>query len=199
MLIKLELFNYNINQQIYKNGISLASNYYKNNVEVYGNDEAIKETETLKRMSKKMSFKEAFLKYAEIKDSPYSMESVQMLVSQQPLIVKAYNILGVDSVRRLNYVKTKIQEAIISGDSTKSFENKVAKLLKNKINDYAFYHSSELKTIFSEIYSELNYTEQKAAATHIERYYDCKQCSKRLNGTVVKGYDVLRPKFIFSE
>ena len=199
MLIKLELFNYNINQQIYKNGISLASNYYKNNVEVCGNDEAIKETETLKRMSKKMSFKEAFLKYAEIKNNPYSMESVQMLVSLQPLIVKAYNILGVDKVKRLNYVKTKIEAAIISGDSTKSFENKVAKLLKSRISNYSFCPSSELKSKFSEIYSELNYTEKKAAATHIEKYYDCKPVSKRIDGVKVKGYDIIRPKFIFSE
>ena len=150
-------------------------------------------------MSKKMSFKEAFLKYVEIKDNPYNMESVKMLVSLQPLIVKAYSILGVDKVRRLNYVKTKIQDAIINGDSTKSFENKVAKLLKSRISNYSFSPSSELKTIFSEIYSELNYTEQKAAATHIERYYDCKPVSKRINGTVVKGYDIIRPKFIFSE
>ena len=199
MLIKLELFNYNINQQIYKNGIALASSYSKNDVEVCGNDEPIEETETLKRMSKKMSFKEAFLKYVEIKDNPYNMESVKMLTSLQPLIVKAYSVLGVDKVRRLNYVKTKIQDAIISGDSTKSFENKVAKLLKSRISNYSFSPSSELKNIFSEIYSELNYTEQKAVATHIEKYYDCKTVSKRINGVVVKGYDIIRPKFIFSE
>lgn len=199
MLIKLELFNYNVNQQIYKNGISLASNYYKNNVEVCGSDEVINETETLKRMSKKMSFKEAFLKYVEIKDNPYNMESVKMLVSLQPLIVKAYSVLGVDKVRRLNYVKTKIQDAIISGDSTKSFENKVARLLKSRINNYSFCPNSELKTIFSEIYSELNYTEQKAVATHIERYYDCKPTVKKIDRATVRGYDIIRPKFIFSE
>lgn len=199
MLIKLELFNYNINQQIYKNGIALASSYSKNNVEVCGNDEPIEETETLKRMAKKMGFKEAFLKYVEIKDNPYNMESVKMLTSLQPLIVEAYSVLGVDKVRRLNYVKTKIQDAIISGDSTKSFENKVAKLLKSRISNYSFSSSSELKNVLSEVYSELSYTEQKAAATHIEKYYDCKIVSKRINGIVVKGYDIIRPKFIFSE
>lgn len=51
-----------------------------------------------------MSFKEAFLKYAELAKNPYCMdeEAKNHLAAIQPLIVDAYNKLGEDKVRSLN-------------------------------------------------------------------------------------------------
>lgn len=198
MLIKLELFNYNINQQIYKNGISLASNYYKNGVEVCGNSDRIEEQETLKRMTKKLGFKEAFLQYSEIKDNPYSLEDVNYLISVQPLIVTAYDVLGTEKVRRLNYVKDKIETAILNIDKIKSLENKIAILLKKDLS-FGFYSSAKLKSLLQNIYSELGYKEEKAVSSHIERYYDCKATNKYIEGNKVRGYEIYRPKFVFSE
>lgn len=198
MLIKLELFNYNINQQIYKSGISLANSYCNNGVEVYGDDEVLKEEDTLNKVSKKLSFKEAFIKYTEIKSNPYTMEDTKYLTSAQPLIVKAYSILGADKVRRLNYVKTKIEAAILNADENKSLENKIAKLLKRRINKYNFYTSKDLKNIFKMIYSELNYKEEKAVASHIERYYNCEAKIKKIDSMPVRGYEIYTEKYIFN-
>lgn len=198
MLIKLELFNYNINQQIYKSGISLANSYCNNGVEVYGDDEVLKEEDTLNKVSKKLSFKEAFIKYTEIKSNPYTMEDTKYLTSAQPLIVKAYSILGADKVRRLNYVKTKIEAAILNADENKSLENKIAKLLKRRINKYNFISNKDLKNIFKMIYSELNYNEEKATASHIERYYNCESKIKRIDSIPVCGYEIYTEKYIFN-
>ena len=198
LLIKLELFNYNINQQIYKNGISLASNYSKNGIMVCGNDEPIKETENIIKSTKKITFKEAYDKYAAIKDSPYSMEDVSALVSAQPLIVEAYKVLGTKMVKSLRYVKTKIEAAMLKNDDTKNMNNKIAKLLAKRIR-YGFYSSKELKNTISLVYSELEYNSEKAKASHIEKYYDCKSCAKRIDGEVINGYEIYRAKFIFGE
>lgn len=198
MLIKLELFNYNINQQIYKSGISLANSYCNNGVEVYGDDEVLKEEDTLNKVSKKLSFKEAFIKYTEIKSNPYTMEDTKYLTSAQPLIVKAYSILGADKVRRLNYVKTKIEAAILNADENKSLENKIAKLLKRRINKYNFISNKDLKNIFKMIYSELNYNEEKATASHIERYYNCEAKIKKIDSMPVRGYEIYTEKYIFN-
>ena len=61
-----------------------------------------------------MSFKEAFLKYAELSKNPYCMdeEAKNHLAAIQPLIVDAYSKLGEDKVRSLKYVKKAIETAL---------------------------------------------------------------------------------------
>ena len=88
-LIKLELFNYNINQQIYKNGISITKAYEKTGAIIF-ETESKKIDNQISYSGKKLTFKEAFLKYSEIKNNPYDMTDTSYLVKVQPLIVPAY-------------------------------------------------------------------------------------------------------------
>ena len=177
-LIKLELFNYNINQQIYKNGISLASNYQSNGIEVTNTTKII-ETD---KLNKKISFKEAFLNYC---DNPNGVCIVQ------PLVVDAYKILGPEKVKKLRYVKTKIKEAIAENSAD---EVKITKNLKSKIK-IGFISNAKLKEIFKDIYLKIHYTKEKPIASHIERYYKCKKVSKKINSQSVRGYEIYSPTF----
>lgn len=194
-LIKLELFNYSINQEIYKNGISITKAYNNNNVEVFEapEDDTIKNE--LTKVGTKITFKEAFLKYAEIKGNKYDMTDTSYLEKVQPLIVKAYAELGEKTVRELKYIKKNVEAALLNIDKSKSENNKVAQLLKDEIRT-GFITIRDINNIFSRIYDRLGIT-NTVKATNIEKYYECKQTSRRIDGVKVKGYDIYRSKFTF--
>lgn len=196
MLVKLDLFTIKLEQSIYKNGISIVKNYNKNRI-VTTAPEYEKLEGTIKGATKKLSFKEAFLKYAELAKNPYCMdeEAKNHLVAIQPLIVDAYNKLGEDKVRSLKYVKKAIETALLNQNKDNSNEYKVAKILNDYIH-IGFISSAELKANIAKAYETLGII-RKAKATDIEGYFDCKATSKRIEGKVTKGYEIYRTKCIF--
>lgn len=196
MLVKLDLFTIKLEQSIYKNGISIVKNYNKNRI-VTTAPKYEKLEGTIKGATKKLSFKEAFLKYAELAKNPYCMdeEAKNHLVAIQPLIVDAYNKLGEDKVRSLKYVKKAIETALLNQNKDNSNEYKVAKILNDYIH-IGFISSAELKANIAKAYEILGII-RKAKATDIEGYFDCKATSKRIEGKVTKGYEIYRTKCIF--
>lgn len=71
-LPKLELYNYMVNMEIYKNGLSIAKGYEENGIETT-KYKYQKVTENLEFSAKKPTFKELFLKYADLMvNHPYS-------------------------------------------------------------------------------------------------------------------------------
>lgn len=71
-LPKLELYNYMVNMEIYKNGLSVAKGYEENGIETT-KYKYQKVTENLDFSAKKPTFKELFLEYADLmKSHPYS-------------------------------------------------------------------------------------------------------------------------------
>ena len=196
MLVKLDLFTIKLEQSIYKNGISIVKNYNKNRI-VTTAPEYEKLEGTIKGATKKLSFKEAFLKYAELAKNPYCMdeEAKNHLAAIQPLIVDAYNKLGEDKVRSLKYVKKAIETALLNQNKDNSNEYKVAKILNDYIH-IGFISSAELKANIAKAYEILGII-RKAKATDIEGYFDCKATSKRIEGKVTKGYEIYRTKCIF--
>ena len=193
-LMKLELFNYSINQQIYKNGISITKAYSKVGAEIY-ETEPTELVNNIAKVSTKITFKEAFLKYVEIKRSKFSFNDTSALTAAQPLIVPAYSKLGESRVKSLKYIKKNVEAALLNLDKEKSIDNKIARLLKDEIST-GFYSCREIIDILDKIYSRLNINEI-AKSTTIDRYYDCKATSKRIDGVKVKGYEIYRQKIIF--
>lgn len=197
MLIKLELFNFRINQEIYRNGISLTKAYTTNQVEVFETEPDLELENNITKASKKLTFKEAFLKYAEIKSNIFNMTDTSYLEKVQPLIVKAYSELGEKKVRELKYIKKNVEAALVNSDDSKNTDNKIAKLLKDEISA-GFISSRDIKAIFTRLYDRLGIT-KTAKATDIERYYECSECRKRVDDYQIRGYEVYRAKLIFSE
>lgn len=196
MIVKLDLYTIKLEQSIYKNGISIVKHYNENGI-LTTNPMYEKLEGTLKSAGKKMSFKEAFLKYAELAKNPYCMdeEAKNHLAAIQPLIVDAYNKLGEDKVRSLKYVKKAIETALLNQNKDNSNEYKVAKILNDYIH-IGFISSAELKANIAKAYEILGII-RKAKATDIEGYFDCKATSKRIEGKVTKGYEIYRTKCIF--
>lgn len=76
---------------------------------------------TINNASKKMPFKDAYLRYSELRKESYDFgKQVQEIARIQPLVVDAYNKLGDDKVRKLRYIKEAIKRELINLDNTKS-------------------------------------------------------------------------------
>ena len=77
-LPKLELYNYMVNMEIYKNGLSVAKGYEENGIETT-KYKYQKVTENLDFSAKKPTFKDLFLKYADLmKNYPFSPSIMTM-------------------------------------------------------------------------------------------------------------------------
>ena len=128
ILPKLELYNFQINQEIYKNGASVARAYEEIGTDVRQDDSKKLDTK-VNFADNKISFKDAFRKYAElINDNPHS-PALLFLEQLQPLVKVAYEKLGVEKVRSLRYVKRSIEVALKSLDEDKTMEQKLAMMM----------------------------------------------------------------------
>ena len=83
--------------------------------------------------AKKESFKELFIKYADLMTNhPYS-PSISTMEKNEPLLREAYMKLGKDIVKSLRYTKKSIQDALISLGNTEDAEQKVARIMVKNI------------------------------------------------------------------
>lgn len=193
MIVKLDLYTYKVEQLIYKSGIAIRKEYENNNVETY-ETEFSKMDEDIKKEIKKLTFKDAFIRYAYLLQNMIITEETDMLAKQHPLIIPAYHKLGVDKVKKLRYIKRSIENALINLQSDKSNEIKLAKMITSKIK-IGFISSNQAKEIIANAYKELGITDT-AKASDLSKWFDCKEAPKRIDGKVVKGYDIYSPKFI---
>ena len=194
MLVKLDLFTIKLEQSIYKNGISIVKNYNKNGI-VTTAPEYEKLEGTIKRATKKLSFKEAFLLYATLSKNPFSInEEMKHLATVQPLVVDAYNKLGEDKVKSLRYVKKAVEAALLNLDAENSNDYKIAKALNIAVG---FISIADIKKELSNTYKNLG-IDRKVKTADIKKYFDCKAVARRIEGKVTKGYEVYRMKFTFN-
>jgi len=196
MLVKLDLFTFKLEQSIYKNGIALRNTYNRNSI-LTTDITYEKINESMKKAGKKLSFKEAFIRYAElelIKTMAITPEKDE-IVKVQPLVVSAYHRLGVDKVRNLRYSKFAVENALINLEPDKSKETKIAQILSNKMKA-GFFSSNDIKGWIKEAYIAVGIAD-KAKATDLGKWFECEEKSKWINGKTVKGFEVYRAKFIF--
>ena len=194
LLPKLELYNYHLNQVIYNKGLSLVKAYNQNGMittDVFY--ERIDETMT--KAGKKISFKDAFLRYAELVHNMVMTTEVDSLTKIQPLIVPAYHRLGIDKVKKLRYIKSAVEDALSNLDADKNRDTKIAMILSKKIG-IGFNKSADIISYITEAYNTVGCTD-KVKASNIDRWFECEPTSKRIDGKVAKGYIIYRPKMIF--
>lgn len=194
MLIKLDLFTFKLEQSIYKNGISIMKHYGANGM-ITNNPEYEKLEGAIKTKSKKLTFKEAFLKYVELIDNPFSLLEADNILKVQPLVKEAYEKLGADRVRNLKYIKKRIEEALISLDEDESNEFKIAMILQNEV-EIGFNTTTALQSALASAYSSVG-VKKAVKASDITKYFDAKSKTKRIDGIVTRGYEVYRIKIIF--
>ena len=194
MLVKLDLYNFKLEKVIYNDGIALRKEHNANgNMTTELEYERL--NETMNKAGKKLSFKDAFLRYTELLQNMVITPETDEIVRVQPLVVPAYHKLGTDKVRSLRYIKTAIEKALISLESDKNRDTKIVQILSKQIKT-GFFSNADIKSWIREAYDILGITD-KVKATDLDRWFDCKPVAKWIDSKTVKGYEIYRPKIVF--
>ena len=195
ILPKLELYNYQVNQKIYKDGISVSKGYEDNGIETTVAD-YLKVDDSIS--TKKISFKEAFLHYARIMSEDPHSPALSLLEEQQPLIRSAYYNLGVERVRNLRYIKKSVEAALSCLDDDKTKDQKLAQLMVKLIPTATTITVANALDKMSQAYNEIGIS-RKPKTKDLHQWFDCseKPYSKRINGKPQKVVDIYRSKIIF--
>ena len=197
IIAKLELYTFKLEQSIYKNGIALRKAYEGAGADTTDIDYT-RIDDTMEK-AKKISFKDAFIRYAELNSNKFQLgidSELEYLVNAQPLIVDAYNKLGADRVRSLRYIKKDVEKAIYSLEADKNLDTRIAKILSTSIQ-LGFNKVSDIRSKIQEAY-DLVRKDAKAKATEITNWYNAEPKTIRIDGKVTKGYNVISKKFIFN-
>ena len=194
ILPKLELYNYQVNQWVYKNGLSVAKNYEENGIKTTVEDYLKSED---KISTKRQSFKEAFNQYADIVAVNPHAPALVLLEQQQPLIREAYHKLGVERVRNLRYTKKSIEAALSCLDEEKTKEQKVALLIVKLIPSGESITIEQALDKISLAYNEVGIT-KIPKSKDLHQWFDCSDpVSRRIDGKVKKVVDIYRSKIVF--
>lgn len=194
LLPKLELYNYKLNKIIYSNGLEITKEYNSNNIDTT-DIEYTKLENSINKNSKKLSFKDAFIKYVETTQGLLLSPETDDITRIQPLVAEAYHKLGVDKVRNLKYVKSAVENALLLTNKNKNTDNKIAIAL-NRVISTGFISSNKIKDILGSIYSEIGET-KKPKSTDIENWFECKPSLKWIDNKSVRGYNIYRQKSVF--
>lgn len=198
ILPKLELYNFKVNQIVYRTGVSIRKDYADNNIEAKYRYKAAKEFEESEFPEiKKIDFKEAFLQYAKImSENPHSPALI-LLEQQQPLIREAYHKLGVERVRNLRYTKKSIEAALSCLEDDKTKEQKLALLMVNLIPNATTITVANAIDKMNQAYNETEIS-RKPKTKDLHQWFDCSDphC-KRIDGKTTKVVDIYRSKIVF--
>jgi putative ribosome biogenesis GTPase RsgA len=110
-------------------------------------------------------------------------------------VIKAVDKLGIARLEELNFHKGHIKEQLVKMLDI-STEQKVLKAIT--LNKFDFYKTSDLKAKFQSIYDNLG-IKKTAKGSDVKNYYNVKETSKRIDGDVFKGYQILSEKVIIKK
>ena len=189
-LPKLELYNYKVNNIIYKSGISLKKAYEESRIETTCTHWEHIQEDVLKSLLKKPSFKEIFKRYTELKTS-FTIDNAEIkrIEEKYPFIRDAYNKLGKDEIKKLRYSQKDIKTKLLSINEDKSLDDKLYHILKEKLTIGEFITKEKAVDAIVYAYRYLGKENiDKIKGTDLNKWYDIDSTSKRVNGTPTYGF-----------
>ena len=133
------------------------------------------------RLSKKPNFKKLCLEYIEAKENKDNFTAEEIEV-EYPLIKEAYEKLGVDKMKALDYIQKRFTETLTSANTLLSNEERIVQLLNLRIGQLI--KKADIKQELQNIYNILGIN-KKAKATDLNNWYSVTDYDKRENGKVV--------------
>jgi hypothetical protein len=144
------------------------------------------------KLGKKADFKTLCEQYFEDIKSPLGLNIIANEVALiKPIIKEAYEILGEEKMRNLGLECKKIETELITQNGLKSKNWKIVKLLDLRIGEWV--STSKLKEKITQAYDELNLV-KTAKATDAQEWYELRSQSKRVDGTLTKGFVIVSNK-----
>ena len=188
-ILKLDLYNFKVNQIIYKSGISVRTEYQERGVQTtaitYNKEEGEMKTEN---ENKAITFKEAYLKALSCQDLVQRDNYLKV-----DLVKEAIENLTPEEVRAARYTKKTVKELLISKNEKLNQFTKAIKMIKKEMPYNEFVPVAKVKAMLANVYEILG-IEKKAKATDITAFFYAKESRIRINGKIERVICIIRPK-----
>ncbi|MCH7411143.1 DEAD/DEAH box helicase family protein [Belliella sp. DSM 111904] len=156
------------------------------------------ESKTITGLDKKLItgrvlFSDLCKEYIELIQEPFSISNrIKIIEGIEPIIKEAFDKLGVDKMKALEYRKGEFQKELIKTDRLNDNSWKVSKLLDLRVGQWVA--TASLKIKLQEVYDELK-IKKKAKATDISNYYNVLSHKKRIDSVPVAGFTIVLEKY----
>ena len=203
-LFKLDLRNFKITHEIYLTCDSLEKEYINRGLTV-GEKETIYFTDKLAANTKaKISFKDLFIEYAGLRDEQGMIlclgnrtDRCALIEQEKPLVKDAYEKLGTDKVKELDYNVTNIKRELTKLTDANDNEKILEMLYQIGYTDSDFRKTcAGIRADLQEIYDSLG-MKQKAQATDLKQWFDIKRTSPKIDGKTTDCITIIRRKIIY--
>lgn len=188
-ILKLDLYNFKVNQIIYKSGISVRTEYQERGVQTtaitYNKEDGEIKTEN---ETKAITFKEAYLKALSCQDLVQRDQYLKV-----DMVKEAIEKLTPEEVRAARYTKKTIKELLISKNEKLNQFTKAIKMIKKEMPYNEFVPVAKVKAMLANVYEILG-IEKKAKATDITSFFYAKESRIRINGKIERVICIIRPK-----
>lgn len=196
-LLKLDIAKYRLKNRVYTNIRNIEEELSKNGFKVlksyrYEIDESV---EIARNPKTKIAFKTLFnrycehLKYGEV----FNMGLIlaQDIATEHPIVKQAYEILGEDVVKSMNYHAGNIKRKIYAMNTTDTTITKVINLCKQMLKTQTPIPLSKIKSDLQSIYDTLG-IDHRAKASDILQWCEVKNSSIYDNGKKILCYTIIR-------
>ena len=188
-ILKLDLYNFKVNQIMYKSGISVRTEYQEHGIQAtaitYNKEEGEIRTEN---ETKAITFKEAYLKALSCQDLVQRDQYLKV-----DLVKEAIEKLTPEEVRAARYTKKAVKELLISKNEKLNQFTKAIKMIKKEMPYNEFVPVAKVKAMLANVYEILG-IEKKAKATDITAFFYAKRATRRINGANTDTICIIRPK-----
>ena len=188
-ILKLDLYNFKVNQIIYKSGISVRTEYQERGVQTtaitYNKEDGEIKTEN---ETKAITFKEAYLKALSCQDLVQRDNYLKV-----DMVKEAIEKLTPEEVRAARYTKKAVKELLISKNEKLNQFTKAIKMIKKEMPYNEFVPVAKVKAMLVNVYEILG-IKKKAKATDITAFFYAKESRIRINGKIERVICIIRPK-----
>jgi hypothetical protein len=206
-LINLDIVNFKITKHLYLSRITLYDEYKRNDFNII-DEKIINYTDVLVSNPKaKISFRDLFDIYVNLKSQVFycysvgnEAERVLLIEKEKPLIKEAYEKLGIEKVREMNYHVGNIKRALINLQTDISIDTKIIRCLKDAgVTAGTTAPAKDFKNMLQNIYTSLeiknSYGKIKVAkATDLSNWFEIKKSSPKIGGKTTDCITVINEK-----
>lgn len=193
--MKLDIYNFKVLNHTYSLQVNLSDEYNKAGLAIDCDKDKTSD-KLLKNESTRTTFKEAIQEYDTIIQRKANMtfclsdnERLALLKKKYRYISDAYELLGMEQIRELNYHTSHIQRLLIAISDKMDNKAKVAKLLLTipAFKEGEFIPSTKIKECLQTIYNNLE-IKRKATIDDFKYFAVIEDSRKRIDGKQVRGY-----------
>jgi hypothetical protein len=211
-LVKLDIVNFKITHSLYQSRVTLSDEYRKFGFSVSETEYVQHSTDKLKaNPNARVSFKDLFIEYANLKKDVLQFYIGRPnpridLIEQEKLLVKeAYEVLGVERVKAMNYNVSNIKREIINKRVDISLDRKIILCLQDHgVSEGVRKTAKEWKQLLQGIYENLDIrssskTIKTAKATNLNEWFEVKKTTPKIDGKTTDCYTIVKIKTLFVE